>query len=478
MEASNRKIEDWYNSIKRGEIKLPRFQRFEAWDRHRIASLVQTIINNLPLGITLVLNVGDEEQFISRYLKTAPETGGRIYEHLLDGQQRLTALWRVFHNNYEGETFFVYLEEFDRYDKDEERDNLTIYCRNRWISKKGEHRPLWCDQPSGCLQRGFIPTQLLRPGDMQQEIDEWINAATAPLEPEDPTKEQLKSFYELKNRLSGRITELRAIVANYNLPYLSLPASTDKSVALDVFINMNTNSKPLLQYDIIVAEVESVMERSLHDLESELDARQPEVARYADLSNLILTTSALLQGHLPNQKGAWDMDKTKLVENWPELEKCLSQMVVFLSGEGIFDADRLPTNAVLAPIAALYSLIPDSGDKRGTDELLLKKYFWYACFTDRYENATATYAYSDFNALKAVIRGERDASDTPIFKEHQLADTEEIFAAEWPKRQTTRGRAVLAVLCRLGARDFATGQPMNANNVRLRPIIMCILMLC
>src|SRR5690349_11023125 len=101
MEARNRKIEDWYGSVKRGEIKLPRFQRFEAWDRERIGSLVQTIIQNLPLGITLVLNVGDEEKFISRYLVTAPQPNGRVHEHLLDGQQRLTALWRVLHNNYE-----------------------------------------------------------------------------------------------------------------------------------------------------------------------------------------------------------------------------------------------------------------------------------------------------------------------------------------------------------------------------------------
>jgi hypothetical protein len=91
MEARNRKIEDWYSKIKYGEIKLPRFQRFEAWDRNRICSLMETVIRDLPLGITLVLETGEKEQFISRYLKTAPETQGKVNELLLDGQQRLTA---------------------------------------------------------------------------------------------------------------------------------------------------------------------------------------------------------------------------------------------------------------------------------------------------------------------------------------------------------------------------------------------------
>ena len=76
MEARNRKLSDWYGKVQRAEIKLPRFQLMEARDRVRIASLVETVNNNLPLGITLILAVGDEEQFISRHLATAPGERG------------------------------------------------------------------------------------------------------------------------------------------------------------------------------------------------------------------------------------------------------------------------------------------------------------------------------------------------------------------------------------------------------------------
>ena len=84
MEARNRRIGDWYGQIKRGEIKLPRFQRFEAWDRQRIGSLGKPTLG-CPLGITLVLEVGDEEKFVLRFLETAPNNTGRVHEHLLDG---------------------------------------------------------------------------------------------------------------------------------------------------------------------------------------------------------------------------------------------------------------------------------------------------------------------------------------------------------------------------------------------------------
>ena len=474
MEARNRKLEDWYGKIKRGEIKLPRFQRFEAWDRHRICSLIETVIHNLPLGITLVLEVGEQEKFISRFLETAPGNGGRIYEHLLDGQQRLTALWRALHNNYEWETYFIYIEQFDNYDKDEYREDMSVFFRGRYIKKNGDKYPLWCDVPAQCLERGFIPTHLLKPEDMQSEIDDWLEKATTALEPEGG-KDELMAFFDFKKSVSDRIKDLRAIVANYNLPYLSLPSQTEKSVALNVFVNMNTNSKPLSTYDIIVAEVENVMGQSLHDLQDALDDKDPNVARYSELSDMILTTSALLQNALPNQRGAWDMDKRVMVDKWDVMERGLSRMAEFLKNEGIYDRQRLPTNAVLAVIAALYADIPESGDKRGQDEILLKKYLWHSFFTDRYENSAATHAYSDFVALSKVVRREsRDGGvrfgidDVPIFKEHSLVETEELLTAEWPKRATIRGRAILTVGCRLGALDFSTGERIDTDSIEKR----------
>src|SRR6185437_3813903 len=131
-----------------------------------------------------------------------------------------------FYNNYEWESYFVYLKEFDRYEKDEDRGDVTIYWRGRYYKKNGERYPLWCDDPVECLRRGMIPTNILKPEDIQSEIDTWIEAATRPDEPGDG-KDELKAFYDFKKRISDRIKDLRAIVANYNLPYLSLPAQTD-----------------------------------------------------------------------------------------------------------------------------------------------------------------------------------------------------------------------------------------------------------
>ncbi|WP_084154311.1 GmrSD restriction endonuclease domain-containing protein [Citrifermentans bremense] len=475
--ALDRPLAEWFTAISLGQIKLPRFQRFEAWDRNRITSFLNTVVHNLPIGVTLVLEVGDEEKFVSRHIVTAEKDGNpKVSQHLLDGQQRLTAFWRSIHNNYEWETYFVHIPEFDVEGEKEEGEEISIRHCARYM-KAGQRYPLWADEPRYCLYRGLIPVNLLRPADIQAEIDAWVSAATATYNPDDNDPEfasKIRKFMAIQEKVKGQIVSLRERIAHFNLPYLSLPVTTEKEVALQVFINMNTNSKPLSRYDIIVAEVESATGNSLHDLQEKLTADYPKVQNYYELPFQILATSALLQDKLPNERGMIDMCKTKMVDNWDTMSKCLGRMADFLDAQGVYDRQRLPTNAVLAVIAASYSLIPEHGDFRGKAEKLLQRYLWSAFFTDRYENSAASRAYNDFRNLRELLQNpafeDSDLVKVPALNrsEHPLVTVEELMSADWPKRETIRGRGILSVANYLGAIDFADGQKANFQSLQNR----------
>lgn len=475
--AQDRTLGVWFQNIQQGMVKLPRFQRFEAWDRGRIASFLNTIINNLPVGVTLALEVAGPEKFESRYIATSdPETLGTVTQHLLDGQQRLTAFWRSMHNNYDWETFFVYLPQFDR-GEGKSGAEVEIRCIPRWVNKHHLRMPRWAEEPAQCFKRGLLPVSLLRPGDISTEIDLWLNEATKPLEPADNDPDALakyKTYTATRDKIKAEITTLRERVTHFNLPYLSLPADTSKDVALQVFINMNTNSKPLSLYDIIVAEVESVAEKSLHALEASLTDKCPTAGRYGNVSDLILSTSALLQEKLPNTRGMIEMDKKQLLENWPKLERGLERMASFLDGQRVFDETRLPTNAVLAVIAAAYELIPDHGDFLAKAEKLLRRYLWSAFFTDRYENTAASRAFADFKAIKALLKNPSFTDDelvtVPVLNrsEFPLADVDSLMAAGWPKAVGIEARAILAVTTYLGAIDFADHKTATYESIQKR----------
>ena len=47
VKANNRTIEEWFGAIRAGRLKLPRFQRHEAWDRATVVSLVETVLRGL-----------------------------------------------------------------------------------------------------------------------------------------------------------------------------------------------------------------------------------------------------------------------------------------------------------------------------------------------------------------------------------------------------------------------------------------------
>jgi hypothetical protein len=113
MDARNRDLEQWLTRVTTGQLQLPRFQRFEAWGSREVADLVQTVIDGLPAGAVLVLEIGDKAPFAYRPLAGTSAPTERMTEMLLDGQQRLTALWRALSDDYEDHSYIVDIRDID-----------------------------------------------------------------------------------------------------------------------------------------------------------------------------------------------------------------------------------------------------------------------------------------------------------------------------------------------------------------------------
>jgi hypothetical protein len=319
--------------------------------------------------------------------------------------------------------------------------------------------------PARCLERGLVPVDLLCPGDHGARVEKWITDATAALEPAEDAHDALKLYRALEKRrqeLRSTINALRERVTHFNLPFLSLPVGTSADVALQVFVNMNTNSKPLSMYDLTVAKVESVAKASLHALQEQTEARHVELTHYGDLSWTLLTTAALMQGKTPNRSGVASMDMAALVAAWPRIERALVRAADFLARQHIHDEERLPSAPVVAVVAACLDKVPEHGDALGRAEQLLRAYMWSAFFTSRYEGAAATRAYQDFKALTDLL-------DRPQFGPTDYPHVPVLRRVDYPLPTPDRlARAVLAVNLHFGALDFADGHPVSYDSLRRR----------
>ena len=453
INAQNRLLPDWFARVRTRQTVLPRFQRFEAWGHANVTQMFNTILRRLPLGAVLILEIGNEEPFISRPIVGAPIDGERITEHLLDGQQRLTALWRGLHNNYEDRTYYLYLSE-------DEESGMPYYVDSigRW-KKAGDRyrRPFWASDPGQLWGRRMIPLDLCAPGDAANDRYKlWA-------------KEAIKDADE--REAVGEIrAKVRETFATFNMPYLSLPVTTSKDTALDVFIKMNPSAAPLSTYDIVVAQVEAALGQSLHELVGACREACPGIVAYYEPEDLVLYASALLQDKPPTNatyltKGFGEA----LLAHWDELVRGVQRTVTFLEEERVFDAKRLPTDVVLPVLTALWAGAPQSLDAEGRARTILRKYLWRAFFSTRYEKSTNSRALADYLELRALV-AQTDAPQPAIFDDVQypLPQTDELIAARWPTNKDRLGRAVLALALHQGGLDLADGSTVSRTNLPKR----------
>jgi hypothetical protein len=454
MRAENRLLPDWFNRVRSGQIRLPRFQRYEVWGPGEVTSLLESVLRGLPAGATLILEVGDDEKFASRQMNGAPAPSERCNEHLLDGQQRLTALWKSLYALYDDRTYFVYYKNDEEH---EGRQTSYIYGQARWW-RDGVRHPVWCDDPREVHQRGYMPVSLLAPdSSIFREIRKWCDVAT-------------EADLAASRDLEDVILSLRDNVMQYNLPYLSLPAATPPDVALDVFIKLNTTSVKLSSFDIIVAKFEDETGQSLRQLASQLTNEVPQIERYLEPEEMILSVATMREDYAPTQANYQRLDLKRLSRQWPDLIAGVNWTLKLLEDEGIFDAARLPTIAVMPVLAALYAEVPAPLKPDSEGRELVRKYLWRAFLTRRYENSVASRSLQDLRGLRRVLSGHGDESAVPIFDEEQfpLPTVEELMLAGWPKRRDTFARGILAVALKAGGHDLADNERATANHVRLR----------
>ena len=81
-----------------GKIRLPDFQRDWKWDVDRISSLLASVSLGYPVGVVMLLETGGADvQFAMRLVSGVESTSANKDPErlILDGQQRLTALYQA-----------------------------------------------------------------------------------------------------------------------------------------------------------------------------------------------------------------------------------------------------------------------------------------------------------------------------------------------------------------------------------------------
>ena len=450
-ETNPQSLEEWFSLIATGRIALPKFQRFEAWDRGKIRAFIQSIVEGLPTGAILLLRTNNTEPLFSwRTIAGAPEnqSGQPPTELVLDGQQRLTALWKSLTDGYEGMRYGIRIKDLAQNNEMGGSYQVEILPARRWM-----------DQPKEWLRRGILPVSLLSPKLDIKELREW-------------RREAAQGDDRLEDLVEEHTGELRDRLKKFNLPYIRL-ITNDPEAALAVFIHTNTKVTPLSPFDLVVAYfARPRVEVDLHDLIKSLRDEVPALEEFSKVDDLdLMRAAALLQGRSPTNKEILKLDGQSVKRAWDRLTEGARRAFQFLQDERIYTGDLLPSELVVPVLIALWAEAPEGGLDEGNTRSLLRSYVWHAFLSDRYDAATGGRTFEDYKALRAMIKEGGEGINVPAIQAALPFEGEnalELTFARWPKYKDRLARAVFAVTLRGACLDLHDAAPLSPSNLKGR----------
>ena len=468
MDTNSRSITDWLHKVESRQLLLPRFQRPYVWDKWQTQKFLAALLNEArPVGVFLVLQVEHGKDKFKAHaineMEISQQHQGECNENLLDGQQRLTTLWKCLNPSPGDKPYYIYYDSNGLYVKNVEEGHEKIKDLGSIIPKKATQDHKECR----------IPFRYLNPSNEEvwDECSVWV--AHNP----DPEKKVALGIF---------VKDLRKKFRNRSIPYLNLPAHIEDEEVIDIFIETNESSVKISPFDIKCAMVErkQIGEGDSISFRERIEAMDENIDRLLNnkksedvekVGDLVLKAACVMQGYTPSQtyKG---LDVHEMLNEWDNIEAGFQWMLDQLGEINLWDDQKLPSAAPLRILPALALHAPGRGQKMEETNALIKRYLWCAFFTDHYDRQVNDRLKTDYNDILNILKANNITEATTaaaedgklqIFKARLPAE-DEYISAEWPKQRKKLARAILAVSTQSGAYDIATNKKLTKDEVAKR----------
>lgn len=460
-------------SIHRGKTQLPDFQRGWVWDDEHIRSLLASITLSFPIGAVMMLETGGKSvRFKPRAVEgvtlAQPVEPERL---ILDGQQRLTSLYRALHANKAVDTVdqrknrikrWYYLDIRKALDPNSDREDAIVGLPDDKIVRnfRGQIERDFSSLELECKQELF-PFSIVF---SQVELTTW-QLKYLQVEPEQMV-ERLSRWNELQTRVLNRTLQ-------YQIPLIELKRETPKEAVCQVFEKVNTGGVSLNVFELLTATF-AADEYNLRDDWASREKRFCKIRVLSDTtSSDFLQSISLLatrQHRLDSiSRGATDENapgiscKRKEIldlslddyKRWAEpVTQGFERAARLLHALKIFDGRDLPYRTQVVPLAATIAMLGDRADHDGI-RAKLSRWYWCGVFGELYGGAVESRFARDVPELLAWTSGGPDPTTV----------TEANFNPGRMLTLKTRNSAaykgLAAVLMREGGLDFRSGDPVD-----------------
>ena len=457
-----------------GKIQLPDFQRGWTWDDDRIRGILSSLTQGYPMGAIMNLQYGSESvRFQYRTLEGVKATGVTPEFLVLDGQQRLTSMWRATCSKDPVDTVTEKKKEISRYyyldinacldDSVDRQDAILSVPADRKV-KANFDRDIVLDLSTRELEyeHEMFPVNIIFDSN---EREDWADGYKDYYDQAPEYREKYKRFRK----------EIIEIMTGYKLPVIRLDKSTPRDAVCKVFENVNTGGVALTVFELVTAtfatygfDLRKDWTKCRESIWGKNDPLNTDVMYGVDesafLQTVTLYSSFLAKDRAPDTAPAVSC-KRKDILDLPYEQYCENKQAVldgfklarsFLFTQYVFRKRDLPYTTQLIPLAAICAVIGKSVFDQPRTQQILSQWFWCGIMGEMYGGANETRFANDIDDVIKAIRG----AEVPI----RTINASFFSATRLLSLQTRNSAAykgIMALIYKAQCQDFIKGITMN-----------------
>lgn len=476
--------------LKEGRFVIPDFQREFEWRPWDINSLMRSIFLDYYIG-SLLLWKGKEQNFdalsceiIYGFKNTTgqqPWNYGRGNpEHIvLDGQQRLTALYYAFvapnvplPNRANRAVYFVHVDKF----MDERYDEAFEY---NWLSRRFNKVLNSLDIQ---YTEHLFPLSVVGAGGwdlpnwVQGYENYWKAAAAEATSNGAVAKAEEAARHAVNAKVFGE--HLKGITEEYQIAYIELDRDLAVDKVCDIFTQINSRGIRLDIFDLINAllkpkglQLKHMWREAAPRLEFvETEKMNVYVLQVMSILRQSYCSPKYLYYLLPGQEkqvrtAGGELEKEVLIPNITDFKKRWDLAVVALENGinllkhpqefGVTSSQYLPYVSILPIFSALQAVCRNLPANQQLDaQRKIRHWYWASVFTNRYSGSVESMSARDFLDVKAWMDDD-DAQPAMLKEFHDRFRNLDLLKET--KKGTSVYNGVFNLLVLQGARDWMTG---------------------
>ena len=457
-----------------GKIQLPDFQRGWTWDDDRIRGILSSLTQGYPMGAIMCLQYGSESvRFKYRLIEGVKAVGAAPEFLVLDGQQRLTSMWRATCSKDPVETVTDKKKKIRRYyyldinacldDTADRMDAILSVPEDRKI-KANFDRDVILDLSTRKkeYEHEMFPINIIFDSN---EREDWA----------DGYKDYYNQAADFREKYKRFRKEIIEIMTGYKLPVIRLDKSTPRDAVCKVFENVNTGGVALTVFELVTATFATYGFDLRADWEMCRDAiwgkHEPlttdvmyGVDESAFLQTITLYSSFKLKDIAPETAPAVSCKRKDILDlPFEQYEKNKKAVLdgfrlarKFLFTQYVFRQRDLPYTTQLIPLASICAVIGKTVYDQPKTQKILTQWFWCGIMGEMYGGANETRFANDIDDVVRAIRGEDVAIRTvnaSFFSATRLLSLQ--------TRNSAAYKGIMALIYKEQCRDFIKGITMD-----------------